>query len=325
MTTHRQNEARALLGASCGGCEISVLDIDEKILDLLEVAEVVFWPVAMDVKYEDVESFPDGYMDLCLFNGAIRTEEQEELAKLLRRKSKTMIAFGSCAHLGGIPGLANTSDSEGIFQTVYLDSPSTPNPENHVPRTEVEVEEGVLTLPKFHDAVKALNQVVRVDYYVPGCPPSTKLIEDAIEVIVTRNPPSIGSVLAPMRSVCDECPRPKEEKKIPRLRRITEFEPCPDDCLLDQGIICMGPATRGGCEARCISANMPCTGCGGPCPQALEQGSAMISALSTVVGLPCENERHHPESLVQQLKDPLGIFYKYGLPASLLNRKVRRR
>jgi F420-non-reducing hydrogenase small subunit len=88
----------------------------------------------------------------------------------------------------------------------------------------------------------------------------------------------------------------------------------------------MGPATRGGCEARCIKANMPCTGCGGPCPEAIEQGSAMISALSTILGLAEEKkEGFDPDSLISQLKDPVGTFYKYGLPVAIMNRRVKKR
>ena len=74
--------------ASCGGCEIAVLDIDEKILDVVALADVLFWPVAMDFKYKDVEAMKDNHIDVCFFNGSIRTEEQEHIAKLLRKKSK---------------------------------------------------------------------------------------------------------------------------------------------------------------------------------------------------------------------------------------------
>ncbi len=91
--------------ASCGGCEVAVLDINEDILTVLDIAEVVFWPVAMDIKYKDVEAMPDGHMDVCFFNGAIRNSEQEYMANLLRKKAKVLVAFGSCAHTGGIPGL----------------------------------------------------------------------------------------------------------------------------------------------------------------------------------------------------------------------------
>ena len=311
--------------ASCGGCEIAVLDIDEKILDVLEIADVVFWPVAMDIKYKDVEAMPDGFMDVCFFNGAVRTEEQEHLAKLLRRKAKALVAFGSCAHMGGIPGLANVADREEVFERSYLQSPSTVNKANLVPQTKFKAEEGTLTLPEFYDTVMALDQVVDVDYYLPGCPPAPGLIVEAVQAIAGGNLPPKGAVLAPEKSVCDECPRVREEKKISEIRRIIDFEPEPEKCLLEQGIVCMGPATRGGCEARCLNANMPCTGCGGPCPGAIEQGTAMISALSTVLGLAEEKEEaFDPEALMAQLKDPVGTFYKYGLPAAIMNRRVKR-
>ncbi len=311
--------------ASCGGCEIAVLDIDEKILDVLEIAEVVFWPVAMDVKYKDVEAMPDGFMDVCFFNGAVRTEEQDHLAKLLRRKAKALVAFGSCAHMGGIPGLANVADREEVFERAYLRSPSTENEKNLVPLTKFEAKEGTLTLPEFYDTVMALDQVVDVDYYLPGCPPAPGLIVEAVQAIASGNLPPKGAVLAPEKSVCDECPRTREEKKVAGIRRIIDFEPEPEKCLLEQGIVCMGPATRGGCESRCLNANMPCTGCGGPCPEAIEQGTAMISALSTVLGLAEEKEEgFDPEALMSQLKDPVGTFYKYGLPVAIMNRRIKR-
>jgi len=312
--------------ASCGGCEIAVLDIDEKILDVLEIAEVVFWPVAMDVKYKDVEAMPDGFMDVCFFNGAVRTEEQEHLAKLLRRKAKALVAFGSCAHMGGIPGLANVADRKEVFERAYLQSPSTVNKANLVPQTKVEAKEGILMLPEFYDTVMALDQVVDVDYYLPGCPPAPSLIVEAVQAVASGNLPPKGAVLSPEKSVCDECPRVREEKKISEIRRIIDFEPDPEKCLLEQGIVCMGPATRGGCEARCLNANMPCTGCGGPCPEAIEQGSAMISALSTILGLAEEkDEGFDPNALVAQLKDPVGTFYKYGLPIAIINRRVKKK
>ena len=72
--------------SSCGGCEIAVLNIGDHILDVDAVFDVVFWPVAADFKYEDVRNYPDGYIDLCLFNGAIRNSENEEMAKLLRQQ-----------------------------------------------------------------------------------------------------------------------------------------------------------------------------------------------------------------------------------------------
>src|SRR5574337_388072 len=106
--------------ASCGGCEIAIVELRDKILDLDAAAEILFWPVALDYKYKDVEAMLDGHIDVCLFNGAIRSTENEQVAHLLRRKSKVLVAFGSCAHLGGIPGLANLFDRQSILGRAYL-------------------------------------------------------------------------------------------------------------------------------------------------------------------------------------------------------------
>ncbi len=311
--------------ASCGGCEIAVLDINEKILDVIQIADIVFWPVAMDIKYKDVEAMPDKYIDICFFNGSIRNSEQEHMAKLLRQKSKTLVAFGSCAQEGCIPGLANLHNRKEIFTKVYLESKSISNPNGVVPQTETKVKEGTLELPEFYDTVRTLDQTVDVDYYLPGCPPPVKLIVNAIDAIAKNTLPPKGSVLAPLKSVCDECPRKKENKKISKIYRVHEKVPEPEKCLLEQGIICMGPATRSGCGAQCLTVDMPCTGCGGPCPNVPEQGAAMISALASILGLEDEKEKYSDEDvekLLSQIKDPIGTFYMYSLPASILRRKV---
>ncbi|MGD0494521.1 MAG: oxidoreductase [Candidatus Bathyarchaeia archaeon] len=315
--------------ASCGGCEIAVLDMNEKILDVVNIADIVFWPVAMDVKYKDVEAMPDKYIDVCFFNGSVRSAEQEHMAKLLRQKSKTLVAFGSCAQEGCVPGLANLHDRKEIFSKVYLESKSISNPKGVVPKTRSEVKEGVLKLPEFYDTVKTLDQTVDVDYYLPGCPPPVKLIVNAVEAIAKNELPPKGSVLAPLKSVCDECPRKKENKKISKIYRVHEKAPEPERCLLEQGIICMGPATRSGCGAQCLTVDMPCTGCGGPCPNAPEQGSAMLGALASIMGLEGEQEHYateeEVEKLMGQIKDPVGTFYMYSLPSSILRRKVMKK
>ncbi len=311
--------------ASCGGCEIAVLDINEKILDVVQVADIVFWPVAMDVKYKDVEAMPDKFIDVCFFNGSIRTSEHEHLAKLLRQKAKVLVAFGSCAQEGCIPGLANLHNRKEIFDKVYRKSLSIDNPSGVVPQTSFKAKEGTLKLPEFFDTVHTLDQTVDVDYYLPGCPPPVKLILPAIEAIVKGELPPKGSVLAPLKSVCDECPRKKENKKISKIYRVHEKAPEPERCVLEQGIICMGPATRSGCGAQCLTVDMPCTGCGGPCPNSPEQGAAMISALASILGLEEEKEKYSDEDveqLMSQIKDPIGTFYMYSLPSSILGRKV---
>ena len=323
-TTNKKLQVAFYWAASCGGCEIAVLDINEKILDVVAAVDILFWPVAMDFKYKDVEAMKDDDIDVCFFNGAIRTDEQKYMAELLRKKSKVLVAFGACAVNGGIPGLANISNREEIFNVAYLDNVSTDNPKNVVPKTEVKVKEGILTLPEFFDSVSTLGQTVDVDYYLPGCPPTPDQIMTAVGAIVEDKLPPKGSVIGALKSVCDECRFEKSEKKIKEIKRIYEIDKLEDKCLLEQGIVCMGPATRGGCEARCLDANMPCTGCGGATPNSLDQGAKMISALASILGLEDEEKLSDEEvdELINSIVDPIGTFYKYGLPSAIVNKKV---
>jgi F420-non-reducing hydrogenase small subunit len=206
-----------------------------------------------------------------------------------------------------------------------LKEKSVVNPEKVTPQTRTQVKEGTLKLPEFYDTVQTLDQTVDVDYYLPGCPPPVKLILNAVDAIAKNQLPPKGSVLAPLRSVCDECPRKKENKKISKIYRVHEKAPEPERCVLEQGIICMGPATRSGCGAQCLTVDMPCTGCGGPCPNSPEQGAAMMSALASILGLEEEKEKYSDEeveALMGQIKDPVGTFYMYSLPSSILRRKV---
>jgi|UniRef100_A0A7C6A8H3 F420-non-reducing hydrogenase small subunit len=312
--------------ASCGGCEIAVLDINEKILDVLNLADIVFWPVAMDTKYEDVEKFPDKFMDVCFFNGSVRNSEQEHLARLLRQKAKVLVAFGSCAHEGCIPGLANLHTREKIFQQVYKETFSTTNEDGKFPLAKVKTNQKELTIPEFYDLVLPLDKVVEVDYYLPGCPPPVPLILDAITAISQNQLPEKGTVLAPTKALCEECERnTNQSKKMPDIKRTYEIKADPKVCFLEQGIICMGPATRMGCQTRCINANWPCTGCMGPIPEVLDQGAKMISALGSILKVDEEKNLTEAdvENLIKKIKDPVGTFYMYGLAASIINRSIR--
>ncbi|NIU38947.1 oxidoreductase [Candidatus Bathyarchaeota archaeon] len=299
--------------ASCGGCEIAVLDVNEKILDVVGGADIIFWPVAMDIKYKDVESMPDKHIDVCLFNGAIRTEEQEHMAKLLRKKAKVLVAFGSCACDGCVIGLANLWNKEKVFERAYFETPSTKNQERVTPETSVKVKEGTLELPEFYDTVKTLGQTVDVDYSISGCPPPVPLILQAVEAIFKNKLPPKGSVLMPNKSICDECPREKKDRQLTEIKRIYEIDDDFKTCFWDQQVICMGPATRAGCGAQCPNVNIPCTGCDGPGPLVTDQGAAAVSALASIAVSP---------DVTKQVVDPIGTFYKYSLANSILRRKV---
>jgi F420-non-reducing hydrogenase small subunit len=317
--------------ASCGGCEISTLNIGEHILTVDAVFDLAFFPCIADFKYQDVRNYPDGYIDVCLFNGAIRNTENEEIAHLLRQKSKVLVAFGSCAYEGCIPALSNLTTREATLRTVYLDNVSIDNPGKILPQEVTKVPEGELTLPAFYNTVKSLDQVTNVDYYIPGCPPESNQIWAVLQVVVAAltagGPlPPAGSILgAGKMAVCEECPLEKHEKKIERFFRPYEIVPQPDLCLLEQGLVCMGPATREGCGALCPRVGMGCRGCYGPLDGVEDQGAKMLSAISAVIatGAAGENEvemAHRIDAVMDTLADPAGTFYRFSMAHSLLRR-----
>jgi F420-non-reducing hydrogenase small subunit len=305
--------------ASCGGCEIAVLAVNEKILDVAAAFDIVFWPVAVDAKVRDVERLEDGFIDVCLFNGSIRTSEQEYMAHLLRKKSKVLVAFGSCASEGCIPGLANMNNREQIFQTAYHDTPSTDNRQGIRPQRETQVPEGTLHLPVFYDSVKTLDQTVPVDFFLPGCPPEAERIWDAVVAILTGKLPEPGSVIGANTSVCDDCKRKRSEKKIKQFKRTWQVWPDAETCLLEQGLLCCGIATRAGCGARCPEVNSPCIGCYGPNDGVKDYGARLMSALASVID---SNDPEEVDRIIREgVPDPIGSFYRFSLPASLLRRR----
>ncbi|GAB4154054.1 MAG: F420-non-reducing hydrogenase subunit G [Candidatus Promineifilaceae bacterium] len=307
--------------ASCGGCEIAVLNINEKILDVDANFEVVFWPVAMDAKYKDVEAMPDRSITLTLFNGGIRNAENEHMAHLLRQKSQILVAFGSCATEGCIPGLANLSSVGDIYNAVY-ESVSTNNPQHLRPQYAYEMPEGTISIPVFHPVLKTLDQVVEVDYYMPGCPPESHQIAAVVELVIKAlhgqaTLPPRGSVIgAGGSTVCDDCPRTRNVKKITRFVRIHEVkEVDPDLCLLEQGILCNGPATRNGCGALCPQAGAACIGCYGPADGVIDYGARLMTALASVID---SNDPEEIERILDGIPDPAGSFYRFSLAHSLL-------
>lgn len=308
--------------ASCGGCEEAVVDLAEVVLDVVEAVDIAFWPVALDFKVSDVEALADGELAASFINGAIRTSEQREMVELLRRKSGAVVAFGACAWLGGIPGLANLSSRESILEWVYRESPSVQNGDGGMPQEQIDVPEGRMTLPHFDETVRTLDQVIDVDYYLPGCPPPVGLIVAAVMALVEGRLPKKGSVLAPDVALCAECSRAEtkpEDLKVKAFKRPHEVLADPELCLLVQGLVCLGPATRSGCGAVCIAANMPCTGCMGPTSRVIDYGAKALSAIASLLDT---DDADEITTLAGQIVDPVGTFYRYSLPASLLHRRV---
>ena len=271
----------------CGGCEVSILDIGEPLLDILPNLEFVHMPVLMDHKYfgqtgEGTElTIPEA--DIGIVSGGVRNEKEKLVLEEMRKKTNTLISLGSCASFGGIPAMANMFPLEDLYNKVYRDSVTTDSAD-----TPAE------NLPPLLDRVYALDEVVTVDMYIPGCPPNPTMIADALTALLEGKPFEL-----PERSVCDDCPVKREKKAGGEIKRpldtpqFAQGEPWENTrCLMEQGILCLGPVTRSGCASvyeeggpkvpRCIQGYMPCRGCFGPIRKGANPLVDMMGALSSI-------------------------------------------
>ena len=267
--------------AACGGCDVSILDSNERILTIGDMANIVMWPIAIDGKEKDIAAMEDGSITVAMINGAIRNSENEHMAKLLRQKSLIVVSYGTCACFGGSPALANLvpGGKDEILDYVYTKTKSsaTFQEANHknkpsIPKTSTKVPEGELTLPVLYDTVYALDQVIDVDYYIPGCPPLQESISHLLKAVVdfayhgVALPPKGTVVGVTSKTLCEECPREKSFARITEVKEPYQVDTNNNKCLMDQGILCLGPSTMGGCGARCTKAGQPCRGCYGASP-----------------------------------------------------------
>jgi len=207
-----------------------------------------------------------------------------------------LITIGSCATFGGIPGLSNLKDGCELLKDIYIDldgTNSTVIPEN----TEVTRK------------MMPISSVAKVDFAIPGCPPETGDIAYVLTSLLSGETPVLSQT-----DVCEDCPKERLSEYSSEVIRLHEKVPEPDRCLLEQGFLCMGPATRGGCGAPCPQADVPCDGCRGPTEKNDDQGLTMLDALS---------------SLMKKISDEfslpyhIGYFYRYSYPSSRLAKLLR--
>jgi F420-non-reducing hydrogenase small subunit len=320
----RQGKPRVAFywNASCGGCEEAVLDLGDGFAALLQKVEVVLWPVALDFKRRDVEALADGDIDVAFLNGAIRLTEQDEWAQLLRRKARVLVAFGACAHMGGVVGLGNMAEPEELLETAYRKVPSVSNPDATLPGQPVRAAEHDLSLPVLLSSALPLEGAVQVDYTIPGCPPSPAVIGAAVERILSGDLPPAGAVLAPNAALCETCPRrdsKPERIEVAALRRLATSALDPDACFLAQGLVCLGPGTRQGCQPGCLEVGMPCRGCFGPLDGVRDGGAAMLSAFASLL----QGDEAALRALGAAVPDPAGTFWRYSYAAGLVPRRPR--
>jgi len=284
--------------AVCTGCEVAVLDIGEALLGLLPQLDFVNAQVLMDNKWwgpkGDHDKMTVASADVGIITGGVRTEEDKHIALEMRKNVKTLITLGMCAVHGGIPALGNISTREEMYKTVYG---------THTTEAGTNPPQGI---PALLDRVYAVDEIVKPDIQIPGCPPNPDHIADAVVALLSGKPWSL-----PERSVCDDCPTKREKKAQVALKRPLQN---PDfkagaplsemRCLNEQGILCNGPATKTGCGGhektpRCINAYMPCRGCMGPIRAGAKPMVDMMGALSSI-GLDAK-----------QIEDRMAHFNRY--------------
>jgi coenzyme F420-reducing hydrogenase gamma subunit len=203
--------------ASCEGCQLQVANLEERVIDVADVVDVVEF---REVMTEQAESY-----DIAFIEGSITRPIDEKRLKAIRKKAKTLVALGACAHLGGVQRLSNQWSSKENLKEVYSDAKAKDIANNEF-----------FEKPRH----KAVDEVVEVDYVIPGCPiDRTEFIRVLIALIHGNKPP------VPDYPVCVECKKKENE------------------CLFTKGQFCMGPVARAGCGAICPSHGSECEACRG--------------------------------------------------------------
>ncbi len=288
MSEQKPTVAIGLL-SGCFGCLMSFLDLADDLAEVFNLIEFRRCP------FNDVRELE--HVTVGMLEGALSTDQDMKLAKEMRENCDVLVSLGTCPSYGGIPGMRNFQDSKTICEDVYG---------RRVPDDE--------ELPQLLPAVVTLASVVKVDYFIRGCPPTTEKIKETLVAILEGK-----KVPEKTRNLCVECPRTKESILTPRrgfltqgVRSVMELDEIdPTRCFLEQGVVCMGLVTVEGCNARCLGDNMPCRGCMGPVPGVPSQGNKLIDAVATLI----------PSGALMFFEDSVGIAFRYTHAADESMRK----
>jgi len=159
----------------CSGCHMSFLDMDERLLELAEVVDLVYSPII------DAKEFPDD-VDIALVEGAVASVDDEKKIKKIRAHTKTLIAMGDCAITGNVPSMRNPIGPQAILDRAYIENASA---QQQIPSVVV---------PKLLKAARPIHEYVKVDVFLPGCPPSPDTFHAALTALVTGGPLDVSAL-----------------------------------------------------------------------------------------------------------------------------------
>jgi NAD-reducing hydrogenase small subunit len=175
MKTAEKTRLATIWLSGCSGCHMSFLDQDERLIDLAKKVQLVYSPIA------DIKTFPEN-VDVTLVEGAVANEEQQSLLKQARARTKILISLGDCAVTGNVTALRNawSNSDQAVLERAYIENA---NANQQIP-TDV---------PKLLKKVYPLHEVVKVDYFIPGCPPAADVINYVLtELLAGRKPKMEG-------------------------------------------------------------------------------------------------------------------------------------
>ena len=159
----------------CSGCHMSVLDMDERLVDLSAQFDLVYSPLV------DMKVFPEG-VDVALIEGAVSSEEDLHKIRMIRARTKTLVSLGDCAVTGNVPAMRNIWTVDSIFRRAYWDNATT---QQQIPS---------VALPKLLARSRPVHEVVEVDLFVPGCPPSADTIYTVLVELLAGRIPDVASL-----------------------------------------------------------------------------------------------------------------------------------
>lgn len=240
--------------SSCWGCHQSLLNAHLGLLPILPELEIVYWPAVVDYKHESLEKREDGSIVVGFIEGVARTKQDTANVKLMRKKCAIIVAFGACACYGSVKGLANLYDKEDLINRKFKEVESI---------TDEDPQEPTEHVPEIEDHIINVKDIVDVDVFIPGCPPTTDNIIAAISYLLTlvgEGPESVDK----NKTVCDNCEL---------------FE---EGCFLDQGKLCYGPITAAGCDLMCPHNGDICYGCFKPTNKPGEKAGQLEEILHNI-------------------------------------------